>query len=242
MKRMFEAAKLQAALYLKTGRVVMPALAMAIYLVTFYSVGPVDIVSSSTLTAMVLCFVSVWTALSFSRAEEPVISQLLQLKLNSPAREAISGVLLTLAGCAASAAAAAAWPLLRNAADNGSFFSRHIAAGDALAMAALFFSFSVLGGAFGSLFHVRIIRDTRAAWLLAIAGCLAGTFSGIISAVIPVFSWVSWLFPPVFGLITRFEEAPGFGGAAFLRTLAECWLYAAAAFALKAILHRRIRY
>jgi hypothetical protein len=243
MKRTFEAATLQTALYLKTGRAVMPVLAMVIYLVTFYSVGPADIVSSSTLTAMVLCFVSAWTALSFARAEEPAIAQLIQLKLDSPLREALSGVLPPLLCGAAAAAATAAWPLLRNLADGGGhFFTRAVSAGDALAMAALFYSFSILGGAYGSLFHCRLIRDTRAAWLLAIAGCLAGAFSGMISARIPAFSGVSWLFPPVYGLITRFEKAPALGGAALSRTLAECWLYAAAAFTARAALLRRVRY
>lgn len=56
MKRAGEAARLQAAIYLKTGRVLMPGLALLIYLVTFYSVGPVDIVNSSVMTALILSF------------------------------------------------------------------------------------------------------------------------------------------------------------------------------------------
>ncbi len=242
MKRIAEAASLQAAVYLKTGRVVMPALALLVYLVTFYSIGPADVVSSSVLTALALSLVTAWAGLSFSRSEETVVSQLVQLKLGSQARETAARALLLLCAGAAASAVSFAWPALKNAAGGGTFFTRDITPGDAGAAAALFLSASVMGGAYGALFHPRLFRDTRAAWLIALAGCLAGVFSGVVIRDIPAFARVSPLFPPMYGLITRFDGMAAFEPAALARTIVECWAYAMALFTLKTILLRRVRY
>lgn len=109
-------------------------------------------------------------------------------------------------------------------------------------MLILFFSASVMGGAYGSLLHPRIIRDSRAAWLIALAGCLLGTFSGAIIRNIPAFAFIAPLFPPIYGLITQFDETLSLDAATLTQSLALCWAYAAAGFALKSILLRRIRY
>lgn len=242
MKRIAEAARLQAVIYLKTGRAVMPGLMLLVYLLTFYSIGPADIVSSTVLTALALFLCLTWAGLSFSRVEEPVISQLLQLKLDSHARETASRGLLLSAASLAASLVSAAWPLLKNAVSGGRFITRGITAADIGAMMLLYFSASLAGGAFGGLFHPRIFRDTRLAWLLALGGCLVGVFSGVIFRDIPVFSFLSPLFPPVYGLITRFDGAVFFGQAVLLETAAVCWAYAAAAFLLKVLLLRHIRF
>ncbi|HSK67953.1 MAG TPA: hypothetical protein VLA21_01695, partial [Candidatus Limnocylindria bacterium] len=155
MKRIAEAARLQAAVYLKTGRAVLPGLALLTYLVTFYSIGPVDIVSSSVLTALALLLCMAWAGISFARAEEPVISQLIQLKLRSHLGETAARALLLVAACAAASVLAVAWPLAKNAVSGGAFFTRPVTTADVWEMLLLFFSASLAGGAFGSLFHPR---------------------------------------------------------------------------------------
>lgn len=242
MNRIAAAARLEAVLYLKTCRVVMPGLAWLAYLVTFYAIGPVDPVSSSALTALALALVMAWAGLSFARAQELVVSQLLQLKLGSPMRECAVHALLLLGSSAAVTLLSAAWPLIKYAASRGTFFVRAVTAADILAMGGLFFSASVMGGAFGALFYPRIFKDTRAAWLLALAGCLLGTFSGVIAQRIPVFAFAAPLLPPLYGIITRLGSFPVFEPAALTGIIAECWAYTAAAFALKSLLLRRIRY
>ncbi len=242
MKRIAEAAWLQAAVYLKTGRAVMPGLALLVFLVTFYSIGPADIVSSSALTALALFLCMTWAGISFSREEEPVISQMVQLKLGSFARETISRALLLLAAVFLASVLSAAWPLIKNAVSGGTFFTREITAPDIGGMVLLLVSASLAGGAYGGLFHSRIFRDTRLAWLLALFGCLAGVFSGVIQRGIPAFAFLSPLFPPIYGLITRFEGAVFFERTVLLKTSAACWIFASAAFSVKILLLRRVRY
>ncbi len=242
MRRTAEAARLQAAVYLKTGRAILPALALLVYLVTFYSIGPADPVTSSTLTALALFLCMAWAGVSFARAEEPVVSQLLQLKLNSAARETVARALLLLASCAAAAVFAAAWPLAKNALSGGAFYSRRIDAADAGAMFLLYFSAAAAGGAFGALFHPRVFRDARPAWLLALLGCLLGTFSGVIARSAPAFAWISPVLPPVYAVLTRFEGMERFHTADLWQTAAALWVYASGAFCVKALLLRRSRY
>ena len=242
MKRIAEAARLEMVIYLKTGKVILPALALLAYLLAFYSVGPVGFVSSGVLNALALALIFIWAGISFSRSEEPVISQLIQLKLGRHCRQVASRALLLLAAGAAATTLSAAWPLLKNAASGGRFYIDAPDAADIGGMLALFFSVSVMGGAYGSLFHPRIIRDTRAALLLALTGCLLGIFSGAITDRVPVFAYAAPLLPPIYSLISRFDEAPAFEPAALKQTITECWLYAAAFFTLKTALLRRIRY
>ncbi len=242
MKRIAEAAWLETRIYLTTGKVILPLLALLTYLLLFYSVGPVDIVSSAVLNALALSLVFVWLGISFSRAEEAVISQLIQLKLCGNARLIASQALPLLFAGAAATALSAAWPLLKNVASGGKFFTRALSAADVGGMALLYFSASVMGGAYGSLFHPRILRDTRAALLIALTGCLLGTFSGAIIRQIPAFTYIAPVFPPIYGLISRFNEALSLAPPALTLTVIECWAYTAAAFALKTILLRRIRY
>lgn len=242
MKRAGEAARLQAAIYLKTGRVVMPGLALLIYLVTFYSVGPVDIVNSSVMTALILFLCMTWAGISYARSEEPVIAQLIRLKLNSPLLEAAARGMLLLAAGAGASLLSAAWPLLKNAAAGGAFLSRSISGADIAEMLLLYLSSALAGGAFGALFHARVLRDTRVAWLLVLAGCLAGIFSGVIIRDIPPFAFLAPLFPPMYGLITGFDGVDYLHGGAFTRTVVSCFAYAAAAFVLKTVIIRYRRF
>ncbi len=242
MKRIADAARLQAAVYLKTGRAVMPGLALLVFLVTFYSVGPADLVSSTALTALALFLCMTWAGISFARGEEPVISQLVQLKLGSLLRETASRALVLLAAALVASAFSAAWPLTKNAVSGGTFFIRDVNARDIVGMLLLLVSSSLAGGAYGGLFHSRIVGDTRLAWLLALLGCLAGVFSGVIIRGIPVFAYLSPLFPPVYSLITRFDGSVTFEAAELTKAVAACWIYAAAAFSVKILLLRRIRY
>ena len=242
MKRTAEAARLQAVLYLKTGKFVMPGLALLIFLVSFYSIGPVSLVDTSVLTALALALVMAWAGLSFARAEEPIVAQLLQLKLLSPVRETASRAILLLAFSLTAALLSAAWPLGKNLVSGGTFFTRSLTPKDAWGILGLFFSASVMGGAYGALFHPRIFRDTRAAWMIALLGCLLGAYSGIISGGIPALRFAAPLLPPLYGIITRFDAALAFDPSALGKTLAECWAYALGSFALKSLLLRRIRF
>ena len=242
MKRAGEAARLEAAIYLKTGRVLMPGLALLIYLVTFYSVGPVDIVNSSVMTALILFLCMTWSGISYARSEEPVIAQLIQLKLNSPLLEIAARGLLIMAVSAAVSIFSAAWPLLKNAAAGGTFLSRSVSVTDAAEMLLLYLSSALAGGAFGAMFHPRVLRDTRAAWLLVLAGCLAGIFSGVIIRDIPVFAHIAPLFPPMYGLITGFDGVDYLHDGAFTRTVVSCFAYAAVAFTLKTVILRYRRF
>lgn len=239
MKRAFEAARLDAALYLKTGRAALPLLGLIVYLLAFYSVGPVNAVASGAMAALALFLAAAWGAFGFVRSEDPVAVQLIEIKIDSPVRVAADHALTLLGLGLAPAVLAFIWPLAKYFVSGGAFFTPGLGAGETAAMFALEASYAVLGAAYGLLFSPRVIRDPRAAALGAVAGCLPAVFSGVIAARLPVFRFIAWVFPPVYPLIADFNETLVFASAPLGCAVLRCWLYTAAAFGLREILLRR---
>ena len=94
MKTAFRLSRYHLALYLRTSRFAMQAVALVLFVAVLYSTAPAEAVSDFTLTAVVLFFLMVWVG--FGMADDPVMEQLLSLKAGSAARHHLGDVLFLL--------------------------------------------------------------------------------------------------------------------------------------------------
>lgn len=228
MRKAFLCSFLELRVYLRAGKIVLPLLLLIGYPLIFYAIAPVDVVSSFALSAAVAFAVSAWIGLSRAWGEEPVLVQILCVK-SGVRRFLWAQALATLLVCAACGDFLVAFPALWSLFRRG-LFIRPLEARDALSALAVHLAASVAGGGFGGLFHPRLVRDRKVAYLSCIFLSLLGLTGGIMG--LPVFPRAA--LPPLYDLIARAGRADVFPRGYAPLLCAWCLLYGGAASLLRA--------
>lgn len=205
--------------YVRSGKIVLPLLLLIGYPLIFYAIAPVDVVSSFALSAVAAFAVSAWIALSRAWGEEPVLCQILSVKAGVR-RFALAQGTATLLLCAACGLFLALFPALWSLVRRG-LFVRPLEARDLLSALAVHLAASVAGAGLGGLFHPRLLRDRKAAYLLCIFLCLLGLTGGMMG--LPVYLRAA--FPPLYDLVVRAGEADAFPRGYAILMSAWCLAY-----------------
>jgi hypothetical protein len=192
MHKALQAAKLSIRLYLRSGKVVLPMLAMLAFLMVFYHVRPFHVVGSYSISFAAAFGIALWFGISLVWAEEPQIAQILSVKVGmrklfvaqqvqANAFVSVCGVLFVLIPAVESVFIP-------------DFFVRILTAWDLVSAGCLHVSTAVCGCSLGMLFHPRLIRDRKLAFIPCILLCLLSFVSGGLQ--IPYA--VRFLLPPVY--------------------------------------------
>ena len=166
MKTAYRLSRYHLALYLRTSRFAMQAVALALFVAVLYSTAPAEVVSDFTLSAMALFFLMVWVG--FKVSDDPVMEQLLSLKAGSTIKHHLGDVLFLLTVSFLFAGAATLYPAGVNLAMRGGLYKLPLTAPDACMAFALQASAALLGGAVGWFFHSRVVADRKLAALTAL--------------------------------------------------------------------------
>ena len=204
MRKALFCSVLELRVYVRSGKIVLPLLLLIGYPLIFYAIAPVDVVSSFALSSVVAFAVSAWIGLSRAWTEEPILCQILSVKSGVRRFYLAQGIATTLL-CAACGLFLSLFPVLWSLVRRG-LFVRPLEAGDVLSALAVHLSASVAGAGFGGLFHPRLLRDRKAAYLLCIFLCLLGLTGGMMGLPIPVRAAL----PPLYDLVVRAGQADAF--------------------------------
>jgi hypothetical protein len=227
MRKAFLCAFLELRVYLRAGKIILPLLLLIGYPLIFYAIAPVDVVSSFALSATVAFAVSAWIGLSRAWGEEPILVQILWVK-SGVLRFLWAQEIVTLLVCAACGAFLVAFPALWSLFRRG-LFVRPLEARDALSALCAHLAASVAGGGFGGLFHPRLVRDRKIAYLACIFLSLLGLTGGIMGLPVPLRAAL----PPLYDLIARAGQADAFPRGYAPLLCAWCLLYGGAAALLR---------
>jgi hypothetical protein len=188
--------------YFKSYKFLLPLILYLIYLFTAYGIMPFSIVSSFSESAGVLFFIMTSVGFSYAELENPVVEQLVLLRLNNDTLYYLSrisvlliiGFLFSLLGLL--------FPLLLNIKTGYHLFTRTLTVADVATGFTLHGLMAFLGAATGSFFHPRIIKSRKMALLLLFFVAVMGIAKGALMEKIPAAVDVAWIFPPVFDILS----------------------------------------
>ena len=83
MKTIYELIRYHFHSYFKSSKFVMPVVILAVVLYCMYTIMPVGIVDSFSISCVYLFLIMVWAGLSYNTLEEPVSEQLMILRVRS---------------------------------------------------------------------------------------------------------------------------------------------------------------
>lgn len=192
MRKAFYAAKLSLSLYLRSGKVVLPLLAMLAFLLVFYHVRPFNVVGSYSISFITMFAIAMWFGISLAWSEEPRLAQILSVKVGM-LRFLIAQQLLTNVLVASCSTLFVLVPAVENL-FLPDFFIRTLTAFDVLSASCLHICAAMCGCSVGLLFHPRLIGDRKIAFILCI---LIGLLS-FISGGLGIPYAARFLLPPVF--------------------------------------------
>jgi hypothetical protein len=203
MKTAFRIARFHMALYLRTSRFAMQAVALVLFVALLYAVAPAEAVSDFTLSAAFLFLLMVWAG--FGAAGDPAMEQLLTVKAGGALKRQLGDALFLAALSAFSGLVAVGYPAAVNAIMRGGLYLRPLTLTDALQ-----FSAALLGGVTGAFFHPRVVADRKLAALMALLLTVSGLVKPGIASLWPPFFYGQWLFPPLSDVALRLSGKTAF--------------------------------
>jgi len=208
MKTAYRLSRYHLALYARTSRFAMQAVALALFVAVLYSTAPAQAVGDFMLSAAVLFFLMAWVG--FGMADDPVMEQLLSLKAGSAAKRHLGDALFLFTVAALFGGAAELYPAAVNLLMRGGLFQPPLTVPDALAAFALQVSSAFAGGMTGWFFHPRVVSDRKLAALTALMLAVVGLVKQGIAQTWPPFAAIGWLFPPLSDVALRLSDRTAF--------------------------------
>lgn len=183
---------------LHSGKFVLPLLLLFGYIAIAYAVGPLNILDSFSICALVVFVLMLAMGAMLTALSEPMIEQTMLVKLPRKSYLHLGKVLVIATAAIVFALIAALGPLLLHVLAGSRLFSRAVVFSDIASGIALFFLMGLCGGTLGLLENPRILPGRKTAVLLgALAGLLA-IIKGALIRALGALKFVLWLLPPVY--------------------------------------------
>jgi hypothetical protein len=192
MRKALQAARLSMRLYLRSGQVVLPMLAMLTFLLVFYHVRPFHVVGSYSISFAAAFGIAMWFGISLVWAEEPQIAQILSVKVGMRkllvAQQVRANVFV-----AVFSVLLVSVPALESVFIPG-FFIRSLTVWDLVSAGCMHVCAAVCGCSLGMMFHPRLLRDRK----LAFIACIMLGLLSFVSGGLHIPYIVRFLLPPLY--------------------------------------------
>ncbi|WP_010296952.1 hypothetical protein [Clostridium senegalense] len=204
MNRFKELLKYHFMVYMKSNKIIMPFLVWMICMYTVYSTSPISIVSDFIISMICLFYIMVWIGLAYIEIEDPVLEQLLILKVENENIYNISktlflafiGIVMSLIGVVI--------PIIINIITGFQLFTRELTIIDISSAFILYSFIGLLGTVTGTLLHPRIMKNRKMAVIMTFTIALMSMIKGPMNTEIPSTCFITWIFPPLFNITQRF--------------------------------------
>lgn len=197
MKKTIELVKYQLMIFFRGSRFIMPLVMMAVFLYMMYSIKPTGIVDSFSISCYLVFFIMVWIGLSVSSAEDTVMEQIQLLRVRNPVSYYLGKVIFLVVMGLAVDLICVVFPIVQNLLNHKALFLRPLTGYDILNAFLLLWGGSFVGGAIGSFFHPRIMRDRKLAIVLTVLVTILTSIRTTLVQEVPVFRFAAWIFPPL---------------------------------------------
>lgn len=188
---------LQIQTYFKGSSAAMPFVVLAAFLRILYSVKPLDVISGYLLSSVFCFLLMVWTGASVVQRENPVMEQVLYLKMGNPVKYYLGKCLFLFIIALIPDLFCTFVPVMINALNDSDMFIRPIEVADLINAFLLMAGCGSSGAALGSLLHPRIMKDGKLALMLTALLTILSVVRVGIAQKIPVLKYILWILPPV---------------------------------------------
>lgn len=190
---------------LRSGRLIIPLLLFISYIGIAYAIGPLAILSSFSLCALVVFVLSLSIGVMTADLRYPMIEQAMLVKLSRRHLFFLSRAVLMAVLALVFALVAVFAPLLIHVCSGSALFKRPVALADVLSGLALFWLASYSGGLAGLFASPRLIRGRRTSLLLGAAFGVLTVVKGALVKKAAFLAWVLWVLPPVHDLTVAYS-------------------------------------
>lgn len=210
MSKLISLVKYQLHIYLKGSRFVMPLVAAFLFLSAMYSVKPLNIVSSFLISGVFLFLLMVWIGLSLANAENPVLEQLILLRVQNEGIYYLSKYIYILIIGLFADLFCILFPVIMNILNGGDMFLRSLTINDCVNGFLLQGGCIFVGAGLGSLLHPRVMKDRRMAIVLTVFFAILTLVKTALAEEIVFMKWIVWSFPPIMNAAEQYGNAEQF--------------------------------
>lgn len=206
MKTVSEMTKYQFRKYILSAKWIIPLITLAIVLQMLYSMTPVMVVNSFSISGLFLFGIMVWIGKTLEGIEPEVSEQVLILRLKSYRKYYYCRILFVLCISLVITVITLLYPFLLQIKSGGSLMTRSFVANDLIGGGILMFACSFVGGIVGGLFHNRIFANPKLELVLTSAVALLSICRNGIVAKIAFTKFILWIVPPVSDIVSWFTN------------------------------------
>lgn len=206
MKPIFEMIRYQYKQYIMSAKWVMPLIVLLGVLGMMYSIAPVKIVDSFSMTGIVLFVIMVWIGKLTQGVEPEVSQQVMILRLKSERKYYLCNIIFVMCICIVVTIISMLVPLLIHVWSGNALLSRQLIWSDIIGGGLIMFACAFTGGMLGDLFHIRVIRNKNAGIGLTFFITLLAVCRNGIVVDFALTKYILWVVPPISDVISWFTR------------------------------------
>lgn len=242
MKVICEMIRYQYKQYMISAKCVMPLIVLSGILGMMYSVAPVEIVGSFSITGIFLFVIMVWIGKTIQGVEPEVSEQVMILRLKSDRKYYLCQIMFMMCICAAVTGISIVVPVFIHILSGNVLLSRQLIWSDFVGGGLLMLACSFTGGMAGELFHIRIIRNRNVGiGLTFLIALLAVCRNGVI-AKFAALKYILWIIPPISDVVSWFTNESYFNMGEVMRGFVLLLIYGGVMAVMKVELLRRVKF
>lgn len=202
--------KYQMRIYVKENRFLMPLVVMLILLYLMYSISPVGVVSSFSMSCYMIFIIMVWAGFTVAVVEDPIMEQIQLLRVENALCYYLGKIFFVFVLGLAGSCICLFFPVAVNLIRQGQLFGRPLLISDLVHAFFLLLGSSFAGGTLGSLWHPMVMRERKMALLLTVLAAVLTIIKGAVVQEIPFLKWLVWVLPPVDEVMENYGHAEFF--------------------------------
>lgn len=242
MKVICEMIRYQYKQYMMSAKCVMPLIVLLGTLGMMYSMAPVDIVGSYSITGIFLFVIMVWIGKTIQGVEPEVSEQVMILRLKSDRKYYLCHIIFMMCICAVVTGISIVVPVFIHIRSGNALLSRQLIWSDFVGGGLLMFACSFTGGMVGELFHIRVIQNRNVGiGLTFFIALLAVCRNGLI-ADFTTMKYILWVIPPISDVVSWFTNESYFNMGEVMRGFILLLIYGIVMAVMKVELLRRVKF
>ena len=241
MKAICEMIRYQYRQYMMSAKWVMPLIVLSGTLGMMYSMAPVGIVDSFSITGIFLFVIMVWIGKTIQGVEPEVSEQVMILRLKSERKYYLGHIIFMMCICVVVTGISILVPVFTHIRSGNALLLRQFIWSDFVGGGLLMLACSFTGGMAGELFHIRVIRDKNMGiGLTFLVALLAVCRNGVI-AKFAALKYILWIIPPISDVVSWFTNESYFNMGEVMIGFVLLLIYGVVMAVMKVELLRRVK-
>lgn len=242
MKVICEMIRYQYRQYMMSAKWVMPLILLSGTLGMMYSIPPLEIVGSFSITGIFLFVIMVWIGKTIQGVEPEVSEQVMILRLKSERKYYLCHIIFMMCICVAVTGISIAVPVFIHMGSGNALLSRQFIWSDFVGGGLLMLACSFTGGMAGGLFHIRVIKDRNVGIGLTFFVALSAVCRNGVIAKFPAMKYILWVIPPISDVVSWFTNESYFHMGEVVKGFLLLLLYGVVMAAMEVELLRRVKF